>query len=374
MRYTTLLALLCICGGCHGVLTPTPTLSTLAAVKPPKPVSITPSTYGAVGDGVADDTAALQRALNALARAGGTLRLAPYATYLVNTPLDLRNTTGFTIDGAGATLRSAPGAPTAANVGETLRLIGCRNGHVINVQFDGNRANRPPSAQDGPPTLRLQGCVKIDVVGNTFTNAVLDGLFLWCAKDPTDPTDACKNINIADNTFDNPGRNGISIIHGQACRVVNNNFSNANALPPAAGLDIEPNLGDAQGITHHILVDGNTFTNCALGAAAYHGKGGTHHVTYSNNRVQGCKDGLYTEAVGTVITGNTLENSALEVANTDMARVLGNVVVGSYLYVDTNGIAAPVGHTVMGNVVDVLYANQAGSGAVVANNVVTGQK
>lgn len=60
--------------------------STLTASKPPSsasgPVSVTPEEFGAVGDGMADDASAIQRAMDALAHGqGGTVLLQPRIAY-----------------------------------------------------------------------------------------------------------------------------------------------------------------------------------------------------------------------------------------------------------------------------------------------------
>jgi len=73
----------------------------------------TASSYGAVGDGVTDDTAAIQAGIDALeANQGGTLRLDPAKTYLISSALNL-GVTGFPVilDGGssrnGARLKAA---------------------------------------------------------------------------------------------------------------------------------------------------------------------------------------------------------------------------------------------------------------------------
>ena len=67
--------------------------------------------FGAVGDGLADDTAALQAALDALRARGGVLLLAAGARYRISRGLTLFDARGFRIDGQGATIRMTDGAP-----------------------------------------------------------------------------------------------------------------------------------------------------------------------------------------------------------------------------------------------------------------------
>lgn len=60
----------------------------------------TDTAYGAVGDGVTDDTSALQTAVNAATAAHRTLYL-PASTYLVSTPITIPSGEGLAIVGAG---------------------------------------------------------------------------------------------------------------------------------------------------------------------------------------------------------------------------------------------------------------------------------
>lgn len=71
------------------------------------------STFGALGNGVADDTAAIQAAVNAAAPGRGTV-LIPPGTYIVTS---ITLAAGITIEGYGATLKRPP------NQGKWLRTL-----------------------------------------------------------------------------------------------------------------------------------------------------------------------------------------------------------------------------------------------------------
>lgn len=76
---------------------------------------LTLSDFDAVGDGVADDGPALQRALDALAHAGGGTLLIPGGQYLIATPVvkDFLGTSATTIKIQGVPSDTMPAAPTA---------------------------------------------------------------------------------------------------------------------------------------------------------------------------------------------------------------------------------------------------------------------
>ncbi|MEU9405629.1 glycosyl hydrolase family 28-related protein [Streptomyces sp. NPDC048281] len=105
-------------------------------------VNVKAAPYGAVGDGVTDDTAAIQAAINA-----GGVTYFPPGVYLVST---LEAKLGMVLVGA---MRSAYAYPVPATQSSTLKLKSGTNGHLIhaatginNVQirdlaFDGNKAS-----------------------------------------------------------------------------------------------------------------------------------------------------------------------------------------------------------------------------------------
>lgn len=62
-------------------------------------ISVTDAPFNAVGNGVADDSAAIQAAIDFVNNAGGGVVWLPLGTYLSNTPLDLPN--GVSLKGSG---------------------------------------------------------------------------------------------------------------------------------------------------------------------------------------------------------------------------------------------------------------------------------
>lgn len=125
--------------------------------------------YGALGDGVADDTAALQAALYDCGRSGGGIVFLPPGVYLISAPLILLN--HVMIQGAGkrATIirlkafanchmvmnhvsSNATGDPNAEYVG------------IRDLMLDGNRTNQVKTPQDA-----------VSLVANTGAQAITPG-------------------------------------------------------------------------------------------------------------------------------------------------------------------------------------------------------
>jgi hypothetical protein len=88
------------------------------------------TSYGAKGDGVMDDTSAIQRAITDLP-AGGILYF-PAGTYLVSSTLDLSAKTCWTIRGDGIRAGSNNGSTIIGNVaGDLVRFVGAGTGNTF---------------------------------------------------------------------------------------------------------------------------------------------------------------------------------------------------------------------------------------------------
>ena len=95
------------------------------------------SKYGAKGDGVADDTAAIQTALNNVGVGGNSPVLYfPAGTYRVTQKLLLLSKTSFEIWGANPSTTTILWG--GASGGTLFQLDGCDNGQVGRLTFDGN--------------------------------------------------------------------------------------------------------------------------------------------------------------------------------------------------------------------------------------------
>ncbi len=100
--------------------------------------------FGARGDGVADDTDELQRALGAAAGTGPDCLetvLLPAGTYNVNQPLRMNSYS--VLDGAGmgtTTIMTKPFGSNVDSAGSLLKLIWIKGATVQELHIDGNNS------------------------------------------------------------------------------------------------------------------------------------------------------------------------------------------------------------------------------------------
>jgi hypothetical protein len=102
--------------------------------------------FGATGDGLTDDTMAIQRAISAAmaGTGGGRVVRFPAGTYCVCTSLTIQNATGITLEGvAGLAAALIPAAALSGS--PVVLLVNCLDCAVRDLWIQGNTSS-PPSA------------------------------------------------------------------------------------------------------------------------------------------------------------------------------------------------------------------------------------
>lgn len=88
--------------------------------------------FNAVGNGIADDTSAIQAAINEVARLGGGIVYFDPGTYLISTALTLSSKNGVSFMGAGSTVSIVKQSGAAANA---LTLASCSGFFIEDIAF-----------------------------------------------------------------------------------------------------------------------------------------------------------------------------------------------------------------------------------------------
>jgi hypothetical protein len=220
-------------------------------------VSVKEPAYGAQGDGLTEDTDAINAAIDAIPTSGGTLYFPP-GVYLVDW-------SAVTIDKSNLTVLGAPGAvlklmPDFNYISQTFRIVGgteISDIKIIGMTFDGNWANRgvgePVDSTQAHAIyvknvrrLWIENCYIHDVMG--------DGICI-------DPGDAeSSEIFIRNNVINHVMRNGISVVAGYKVLIDGNVIDGFNT----DGIDLEPDQDDNCRfitITHNFCKPNSTYEN-----------------------------------------------------------------------------------------------------------------
>lgn len=289
------------------------------------------SNYGARGDGIYDDTAAIQATINALPSAGGTV-FVPAGTYLIDAvrSVNLRSLMHLQLD-PGAKLVAKPTSAESYNVvfADAVQDVEISGGQIV-----GERDQHRGTTGEGGHGIRIRGSARATIRDILISNGWGDGITVGPLPVYQQPYLKSTDVVVANVVCTGNRRNGLSIGNVIGMKVYDSEFSNTYGTSPQCGIDIEPSkgVGGDEGCDQvwieNCLLRGNahygmnvwkrvsnlTLTKCIIeknGTCGLVTRGLTG-ATFSDNMIQqNASTGLYfqdgTTDVG--ISGNTFFNN-----------------------------------------------------------------
>ena len=344
--------------------------------------------YGATGDGVTNDTVAIQAALNAATASPPSVVLFPPGTYVVSTQLAVGSGTALT--GYGATLFKAAGS-----TGHVIRgVTGAVDVKVMGLTINGNKAANT-SGHGIAFVGTLLSSQRLLVADCTIINTYQSGIQIT----------SCKEAKVVSNFIYDSARTGIEILNlCEDVSITGNHVKRSGSANVAiAGLHIlvsnnvledagENPLAPADNVTgygetnKYFVVNNNVCKN-----GGNHGihLGGNDHVISNNHVYNATNDGVFLGnpvGVADMITGFTISGNrtvdcrrGVDIVNCENGTVSGNSVsssgqFGIYLRqcigvsVDGNVFTGSVNNGIRATgTYDCVFSNN-----VVSNNLVQG--
>lgn len=193
---------------------------------------ITPQMFGAVGDGVTNDTEAIKSAVGAIKDGARTLRI-PCGTYLVDEDITLVSDMTLEGEGFNSIIKRIGADNDHYNV---IACNGTDNVTIKNIHIMGERAEHIGTEGEWGMCIGLRGCNNTTILNCKLTDAWGDGVYLG-----TGDNKCCSNTIIEGCIIDNNRRQGISVINSNRLVVRGCTITNTNGINPEGGIDFEAN-------------------------------------------------------------------------------------------------------------------------------------
>lgn len=232
--------------------------------------------YGAYGDGIHDDTAAIQRAINALPSTGGTV-VVPVGVYLIDAvkSLRLRSLMHLQLD-HDAKLVAIPNSVDRSYVINAYKV---NDVEISGGQTVGERDRHLGTTGEWGHCVMVRGCKRVTLRDMRMSNAWGDGISIGAADGTT--TVLSDDVVVANVCSTGNRRQALTIGRSTNIRVYDSELSYTSGIKPSCGIDIEPDpIGTS--LTDTVLVQ-----NCWI----HHndGNGVQVYKDVRNVTVQDCK-------------------------------------------------------------------------------------
>jgi polygalacturonase len=197
---------------------------------------------GATGNGVSDDTDALQRAIDALPDAGGTVHV-PTGRYAIDATRKLRLRSRMHLELApDAELLAIPNAAERAYV---VLVQDAVDVEVSGGRITGDRRRHLGSGGEWGHGLTVRGASRVTIRDLRITDCWGDGISI--GSNPARRGHAVapsEDVVVARVICSGNRRQGLTVGRSRRVRVLDSEFSDTHGTAPAAGIDVEPDSGD----------------------------------------------------------------------------------------------------------------------------------
>lgn len=203
--------------------------------------------FGAKGDGFADDTNAIQKALDqAASRVGATVYI-PNGVYIIDPDVSIKLGSNVKLNLADNAVLKA--LPTKEANHEIINITNVNNIEVSGGSIIGDRKTRTGKTGEWGHGIKIMGSRNIKISDIAISDCWGDGVYLGS----TNSQKYSQNVAIERFTIDNCRRNGITIISGRNVKIIDGVISNTSGANPQAGLCLEPN--NKSEFIENILID-----------------------------------------------------------------------------------------------------------------------
>jgi len=224
---------------------------------------------GAVGNGIADDTRAFQKAIDDAASKGGGTVVVPRGKYLIDADVSVKIKSHITLKmDEDAEIIAKPNSSERSYI---FMVLNASDVNILGGTINGDRDVHLGTTGEWGMGIAVYAGTNVTINGTKIYNCWGDGIVVGSkGGSPWLASDASRNIVIKNVVSDNNRRQALTIGKVNGVVVDSCIFTNTNGTKPMSGIDIEPDKDTAQNIA---------ITNCEL---AYNKGNGVE--LYENSR------------------------------------------------------------------------------------------
>lgn len=283
-------------------------------------IGVTPQMFGAKGDGITNDTKAVQAAIDyASKNEKHKTVFIPEGIYSVK---DLRLKKNVNLIGTGekSVLLADPSSKTWGGI---LHCINLDSFSIEGITFDGNKPIVPGSGKEGTVNIWIDTCTDVNIKNCIFQNNWYLGI---CIK-------SSNNIIVEDSQFINLDCGILTAREPSSNLVIHNNYFDGAEYSEPVSI-----YGMAKGYHENITITDNVIKNHTKGSGIL--VRAAKNVTIKNNTIENCSSGIYLSSVSynneefgvydTVIEDNIIKNTVCEgilIKNINNSKIINNTII-----------------------------------------------
>lgn len=279
--------------------------------------------FGAIGDGVHNDTAAIQAAINALPADGGTVYV-PGGTYLIDAVRNLRLRSQMHFQLAPDAKLAA--IPNSVDRSYVLNVYKISDVEISGGQIVGERDQHMGTTGEWGHAIMVRGSKRVTVRDIHLSRCWGDGLSIGGAA-ATTGTIPSEDVAVTNIVSTGNRRQAVTIGRSRGVKIYDSELSYTSGIKPGCGIDIEPDP-DSTSSTSGVRIE-----NCWI-----------HHN--AGNGIQ-----VYKTVLNVVIKACTIEHNqgyGALLLNADSGYVVSNKFLHNRLY-GVSARTASHGYQISGN-------------------------
>ena len=312
--------------------------------------------YGAHGDGVTNDTFAIQATIDQIAGTGGTAYL-PVGVYMINadTHILLKSNMTFFME-KGAILKAIPNNKESYGI---LKVEHAANINIIGGLLQGERYQHQGNTGEWGMGLEISASNNIVVKNVTATDNWGDGFYVG---------NGATQIRFCSVTADNNRRQGLSVTSADGITINNSVFMNTNGALPMDGIDLEPNNGET--VRNVQILNSQFLNNKGSGIESVVADDLVdkafvkqviidHNTVYNNGAIGAYSAGIKISRQSSQLIMNNIVKENLQDGIAIVNNATNNILSGNQISGNGNKIDANIGFGILfyGNAIDNIVTN-----------------